>query len=266
MKAKSLATLLSAMLVLQLLPGCIVGEIRDNLKQVNSQLAQVNSDINATRTQIESVNARLTGMHADLGSTNTKLIDVQSGLSRVDTTNLSLGTLDGQLTSMQGSLTSIDGHLGGLRKTIGAIDGMIPFLDLESGGTNAASPPSTPAGETQSADATPAKAVSITGTWVSVHASPAVAWLLRPDGSYIIGRAAEDATALTISGHGTWTVSDGEEPRLVLESTLRQKMFPDEPARGDQVSRLTQTFTIAQQTSRSLTLINSSQIVVLRRP
>ena len=120
-----------------LLPGCIVWDIRDQLKQANAQLAEVNGSVTVTHSEIQQVKNRLNTMNADLGTTNdklleanTKLVDVQSGLTRVDTTNSSLGTLDQQLTSMQASLTKIDGHLASLRGTIGKLDSAIPFLDL----------------------------------------------------------------------------------------------------------------------------------------
>lgn len=265
-----------------LLPGCIVWDIRDQLKQANAQLAEVNGSVTVTHSEIQQVKNRLNTMNADLGTTNdklleanTKLVDVQSGLTRVDTTNSSLGTLDQQLTSMQASLTKIDGHLASLRGTIGKLDSAIPFLDL--GGDAPVEHTSTqPADTAVPADAnapaaTPADTQprqprdQLVGSWIAATPGKVFTFVLLADGRYFLDQG-------TNLQRGTWK---RESQRITLTPdappapTTTPTTTPANTAANTQppAAPAPTTYDITNQTTRSLTLLSQDQsLIVLRRP
>jgi hypothetical protein len=277
-------------LLAMLMPGCIVWDIRDNLRVANAQLAETNANIHATRTEIAQVHGRLTGMNADLGNTNnklgeanTKLLEVQSGLTRVDTTNGSLTTLDSQLTSMQSSLKSIDTHLAGLRTSLGAIDSLIPFVDLGTDTTPAQAsvepsaandvaqptPPGTQTGEERQSTTTPEKPAgtapispqpSIAGTWVSANSEP-LAIVFQADGSYLWGIGRNVGNGLSLFDKGKWKLKGNA---IEMASAIRETGSPN----GDnpQPQPYVYTLTIVQQSARSMTLTKDDVLIVLRKP
>ena len=261
-----------------LLPGCIVWDIRDQLKQANAQLAEVNGSVTVTHSEIQQVKNRLNTMNADLGTTNdklleanTKLVDVQSGLTRVDTTNSSLGTLDQQLTSMQTSLTKIDGHLASLRGTIGKLDSAIPFFDL--GGDAPVEHTSTPPADTAvPADANAPAATptdtqprqprdQLVGSWIAATPGKVFTFVLLADGRYFLDQG-------TNLQRGTWkrdaqritlTPDAPPAPTTTPTTTPANAQAPAAPAPT--------TYDITNQTTRSLTLLSQDQsLIVLRRP
>ncbi len=95
-----------------LLPGCIVGEIRDNLVLANESLARV-------EVQLHEVN-----------ETNAHLVELQDSLRQLATIDLSLQNVDGELDGIAESLKRLDDHLVSLRKTLRSIDSTIPFLKI----------------------------------------------------------------------------------------------------------------------------------------
>jgi hypothetical protein len=173
-----------------LVPGCIVREIRDNLKSANAKL--------------DTVDAGLASTNAQLGEANQKLSGVGSGLG---TTNQSLSTLEEQLRllhSIDKSLNNLDAHLASLRRTIGKLDSAIPFLDIggdatieTSAATQAPAPPA-PVDATQVQPQATAQTAQegaaptrdpLLGPWVSVHPPQAWAIVLLADGRYVLDQA-----------------------------------------------------------------------------
>lgn len=135
------------------LPGCIVREIRDEMRSANAQLACVQDQLGAVSKELTDVNAGL-GEANDrldkvdqgltrLDRTNALIDNVEQGLVRIDRTNASLTDLDKQLEqlrSIESSLSRLDQHLTAVRKTMASLDGMIPFLDLDTGPVTDAPP------------------------------------------------------------------------------------------------------------------------------
>lgn len=90
--------LLAAPLALATLPGCIIQDIRDDLRGVNERLDRVDTRLEELRV-----------------------------------TNETLAQLENQLELLQSidtSLKNLDVHLASLRETIGNIDSAIPFLKI----------------------------------------------------------------------------------------------------------------------------------------
>lgn len=170
------------------LPGCIVGEIRDSLQSANNQLVcvqftldEVNKGLDGTNQMLAQTNERLDRVEnglTRLDRTNALIDNVEQGLGRIDNTNNSLTVLERQLVvldSVEKSLQRLDQHLAGLRKTVGALDGVIPFLDL--GGEYVEPSVSAPTEVASAADAvgeTPADATGGAGTEAAAEgANPA---------------------------------------------------------------------------------------------
>ncbi|HRJ51069.1 MAG TPA: hypothetical protein PKU91_11065, partial [Phycisphaerales bacterium] len=128
------------------LPGCIVREIRDELRAANGQLVcvqfamdEANQGLSSANTLLAQTNDRLDRVEEGLtrlDRTNALIDRVEKGLERIDRTNHSLGGLEAQLAllnSIEQSLGRLDTHLASVRKTIGSINSFIPFLDLGGG-------------------------------------------------------------------------------------------------------------------------------------
>lgn len=145
----------SALLALLLfIPGCIVGEIRDELKSANNQLVcvqygldEANKGLDTANDLLQKTNERLDRVEnglTRLDRTNTLIDSVEQGLGRIDSTNNSLTDLEKQLVmlaTIEKSLSRLDQHLAGLRKSVSALDGVIPFLDLGGEYTEPTTPP-----------------------------------------------------------------------------------------------------------------------------
>jgi septal ring factor EnvC (AmiA/AmiB activator) len=96
------------------LPGCIVQEIRDELKAThhqlesrlsmlevtNERLAQIQSDLAKTNAELEHVKAELAATNGTMGK-------VQSRLEVLDTINTSLASLDGSLKTVKNLIEKI---------------------------------------------------------------------------------------------------------------------------------------------------------------
>lgn len=129
------------------LSGCIVQEIRDELKAANAQLSGVQEKLE----QLEITNSTLDATNLELANTNRLiqnvrggLTDIDTGLNRIDSTNDSLSMLEKQLVtldSMNKSMIRLDGHLGSLRTTISKLDTALPFFDLGGTGETIDTPP-----------------------------------------------------------------------------------------------------------------------------
>ncbi|MEL6328695.1 MAG: hypothetical protein AAFR38_03455 [Planctomycetota bacterium] len=81
------------------LPGCVFGDIRDQLVQVNANM--------------ERLDDRVVGLEETVIELN------QERLAALD-----------RLESIEVSLADIDDHLASLRRTISNIDSTIPFLEI----------------------------------------------------------------------------------------------------------------------------------------
>lgn len=129
-----------------LLPGCIVQDIRDEMRSANGQLLCVQEGLDKANTGLKDANAALaqTNERLDkvdqgltrLDRTNALIDNVEQGLGRIDRTNASLTDLEKQLLllrSIETSLARLDQHLTAVRKTMASLDGIVPFLDLDTG-------------------------------------------------------------------------------------------------------------------------------------
>ncbi len=156
------------------LPGCVVWDIRNELRQTNAHVAAVQEKLGATNDKLSGVDDRLTG-------TNHSLTAVEEQLNLLRSMNQSMGRLDE--------------HLASLRKTIGAIDSMIPFMDL-GGGPLPEEPVASADGTADAAQpgaaATPgsttppsAKRDVLHGLWVSVYPNGSRALVILPNATFV---------------------------------------------------------------------------------
>jgi len=273
------------------LSGCIVQEIRDDLKGVNTKLGTVETNLNETNKMLAGANERLSGVGGGL-----------------EVTNSSLSTLDERvrlLASIDKSMVKLDGHLASLRGTIARIDSAIPFLDLggdapvetaaaagESGDASAKSDVATEAvtgdvaqrasGEAgegaakasgrDAAGAGAAVAASAPrdawiGPWVSADPRRTYTLVLMADGQYI---REESYTQVGQNGQieqsrvelGAWRREGGEASGSKLELILTPRDGVKDAAGNAIELRLR----VLHQTSRTLTLSGGQGPRVLRKP
>lgn len=212
MKLRILA--LSAVAVMLTLPGCIVGEIRDEMRNANTQLAQVQVAL----AKLDQTNEQIATTHQELTRTALLISQVHDGLTRIDTTNSSLSQVDQRLAllnSINTSLNHLDTHLASLRKTISRLDGVIPFLDLGGGDEpelpeavatadaapaaegETATPAAAAEGEAAATGPAPAAAAAaedpaprepMLGAWISRYPDDSMALILMADGQFILAR------------------------------------------------------------------------------
>lgn len=273
------------------LSGCIVQEIRDDLKGVNTKLGTVETNLNETNKMLAGANERLSGVGGGL-----------------EVTNSSLSTLDERvrlLASIDKSMVKLDAHLASLRGTIARIDSTIPFLDLggdapvetaaaagESGDASVKSDVATDAvtgdvaqrasGEAgegaakasggDAAGAGAAVAASAPrdtwiGPWVSADPRRTYTLVLMADGQYI---REESYTQVGQNGQieqsrvelGAWRREGGEASGGKLELILTPRDGVKDAAGNAIELRLR----VLHQTSRTLTLSGGQGPRVLRKP
>jgi len=128
MRPNRMAVLCTLAALAPALPGCIVRDIRDEMRLINErmysidrqldQLAETNQAINSAVQEVKSVDESIRG--------------VQERLAILD--------------SIDASLKNLDVHLASLRKTINNIDATIPFLSIsgDEGEDNAGDDASVP--------------------------------------------------------------------------------------------------------------------------
>lgn len=97
------------------LPGCVFGDIRDQLADTNARLDRVQAGL----VEIERTNSELEGLRERL-----------TALDRLESIDGSLQGIDEHLVTVEGSLRDIDAHLASLRDTIHRIDEAIPFVEI----------------------------------------------------------------------------------------------------------------------------------------
>lgn len=273
------------------LSGCIVQEIRDDLKGVNTKLGTVETNLNETNKMLAGANERLSGVGGGL-----------------EVTNSSLSTLDERvrlLASIDKSMVKLDGHLASLRGTIARIDSTIPFLDLggdapvetaaaagESGEASVKSDVATEAvtgdvaqrasGEAgegaakasggDAAGAGAAVAASAPrdawiGPWVSADPRRTYTLVLMADGQYI---REESYTQVGQNGQieqsrvelGAWRRAGGEASGGKLELILT----PRDGVKDASGNAIELRLRVLHQTSRTLTLSGGQGPRVLRKP
>jgi len=129
--------------------GCVIWDIRDEMRSVGASMGDVKSQLATVQTQLDSVKTTLDTANASLGDVSVQLVAVNGGLSRIDTSNVALTGLQTQLLILEQintSMKGLDAHMVSLRKSLGGLNSLIPFIDI--GGD--ALPP---AGSTPSASA-----------------------------------------------------------------------------------------------------------------
>lgn len=237
------------------LPGCIVQEIRDNLKTANAKLDTVDAGLESTNAQLGEANAKLSGVGSGLG-----------------TTNESLSTLEDQLRllhSIDKSLSNLDTHLASLRRTIGKLDSAIPFLDMGGDAPIETTPaptapdvamdPAAPAQPQASADAASTSTARdpLVGPWVSVHPQQAWAIVLLADGRYVLDHAGGRE-------RGAWARAGAT---LTFTPQTPQASAPAASGAPAPAAPAAWSAEILFQTTRSLTLQDQQGgLRVLRRP
>lgn len=188
-----------------LLPGCVVWEIRDEMRNVHAQLDEVNAELTGVNTSLESVQIQL----AMLEQTRDRLIQVEGGLGQ---TNTSLSSLEQQLQllrSIEASLGNLDAHLLSLRKSIQGINRVVPFLNF--GGdeivqtdaparatTTAASPGADPLDDDDDAAAL-VRPDPLLGVWMTVRPAGGPTLIVDRD-SYLLEEHAPDGQVVLRSG------------------------------------------------------------------
>lgn len=280
------------------LPGCIVGEIRDELKNANKQL----TDVQTTLAKLDNTNEQLASTNAELTRTAELISNVQQGLGRIDTTNSSLGDVQQRLALLQSinvSLSRLDTHLASLRKTIGRIDSAIPFIDLGSDDSDVAEPAPlaaadpaassdipveaaapaagaapAPAAETPAvaattteppADPAPAAREPMLGAWISRYPDDGVALILLSDNHCILATRTPPANPVAVERTGTWK-RDQRHIILTMDAQAAapaQPATPSVPAVTEPASR---TLEIVMSTGRSVTVRLDGKLMVLVRP
>jgi hypothetical protein len=246
---------------LVLLPGCVVWEIRDEMRGVNARLDVVDDSLTEVNDELTDIEVQLGDVRGSIDQTNTYLDTVYGGL---DATNTSLSDMQERLAllrSVQTSLTNIDAHLASLRKTINRIDGAIPFLSLGGDEVIESTPAEVASGATGSeavvnsggeagdapADSRPVRqrADPLVGVWISAQPSDGTTLVLQPENEYMLSRT--DELGATSRERGQW---ERTGPTITLT-----------PAAGAGT-----TWTIVLQTTRSLTVDNGAQLRVFVKP
>lgn len=280
------------------LPGCIVGEIRDELKNANKQL----TDVQTTLAKLDNTNEQLAATNAELTRTAELIASVQQGLGRIDTTNSSLGDVQQRLALLQSinvSLGRLDTHLASLRKTIGRIDSAIPFIDLGSdesdvtaepvplaaadpaaasdlpveapaAGTapTAAAEPATapPTDATTTATAQPAAAPPATarepmlGAWISRYPDDSAALILLSDNRCIIATRTPPGNPVSVERTGTWK-RDQRNIILTMDAHAAaptQPTIPTTPAPATPGTPTPAPAPAAEPASRTLEIVMST--------
>lgn len=225
------------------LPGCIVQDIRDEMRAANGQLLCVQEGLDKANTGLKDANAALaqTNERLDkvdqgltrLDRTNALIDNVEHGLGRIDRTNASLTDLEKQLLllrSIETSLARLDQHLTAVRKTMASLDGIVPFLDLDTGpvtdapgvatnanppdagagATDGGAPSAAPAGSEASADTNGAARAArdpLLGIWISQFPEKDHVLILQTGGRYI--RSMMDKAAGPDVSYGTFVKEPG---------------------------------------------------------
>jgi hypothetical protein len=83
-----------------MMPGCVVWDIRDELRQTNARIDSIKIDLAKTNKLLESANA-------ELATTNATMGDVQQRLAVLDPIQESLDSLDESMKTVKGIIEKI---------------------------------------------------------------------------------------------------------------------------------------------------------------
>jgi TolA-binding protein len=278
------------------LSGCVVWDIRNEMRKTNVALGGVQQTMDQTNQRLDRVESglqRLDTTNSRLESTNASIDSVEKGLGRIDATNTSLSGLEQQLAllkSMNTSMGNLDVHLAALRKTIGRIDNAIPFLDLGTGDAPVeetapiarvdAAPAEGAPGDGAQADGVQAPAQpsdgsppnapttrrdALVGTWLKAFPDDREAMVLLADGSYVESRVEAAPSgpgivpAQTIT-RGTWKREGNGAFRMTPQSsqTVPTGAAGSPAAHGA-------TYTITSFAGRMLAVERDGALVVFTR-
>lgn len=276
--------LIVAALLLPLLQGCVVWDIRNEMRSTNAKLADVKSTLDTANAGLDKANTRLDDVEIGLkrlDRTNDLIGGVEQGMTRIDKTNTSLDTLQKQLdmlAAIEKSLTRLDAHLTAVRKALGSIDSMIPFLDLGGGDPGpvpavAETTPGEPKPEGEPA-APAARRDLLTGIWVSRYPDDRRALMLMPDGRCVYSVLSQNQVPpqpgvildpQTVTTVGRWTHEGG-----ILTLTL-DPPAPATPAAGQPAppapAPLVWKVKVVNMTSRSVALqFDDVGLIIFGRP
>lgn len=283
----SLASLLLPSVV-ALMPGCIAWEIRDEMRQVNQHLGEIDPVLLHTRGLLANVkedlrqtNAKLDDMQAQIVRTREQLVIVEATL---ESTDPKLSTVNTGLESMrvindvQKTLTAVDSKLGPLSKTLGSLGGTLSFLgggseesdaellDAETqtaaadtaeavqGEQVAGADPNQAGEKSAAASASPRRRDLLVGTWLMEFPPPmppeeeSVALIFQSDGTYLRAVGGKPASS------GRWE-RDGRNLTFTPSGA-----GPDKP--GIQVS----TVELMSVSLRTLTVKVGDKVRVYSRP
>ncbi len=246
--------IVAALLLVTLLtlPGCIVWDIRDEMKNANAQLG----DVRIGLAKLDDTNERLDKTIADLQRTNALVEGVQKQLAVLNTINISCSRLDV--------------HLAALRRTLGKLDSAIPFLDLGSEPVSdappvATAPPAPPAPEgaapppsepTQPAQADASKPREpMFGIWTSRWPDNETALVILEDSTFILSTAAREDT-------GTWK-RDGK--KIMLKNSQPEKRLDAQGKPVDAPPR-EHTLEIVSSVGRSIAARLDGKTIIFARP
>ena len=136
-----LAALGASTLAVCALPGCIVGDIHDEMVRSNDQLLRSNDQLvtlNETLRKLEAIDAKLQMVDDRLAAVDKSLERVDTSLDRVDTSiadgedklvrlTTAAGATNDKMAIIETSLRDIDAHLSTIDGTLGALDAINPF-------------------------------------------------------------------------------------------------------------------------------------------
>lgn len=281
--------ILLAALLLPLLQGCVVWDIRNEMRATNAKLADVKTTLDAANVGLDKANTRLDDVETGLkrlDRTNDLIGGVEQGMTRIDKTNTSLDTLQKQLdmlAAIEKSLTRLDAHLTAVRKALGSINSMIPFLDL-GGGDDPGPVPAVAAGDAAPADAKPAeprpdgepaaRRDALTGIWVSRYPDDRRAMLLMPDGACVwstlsppergpVNGAPPEPRSVVLTGR--WT-HEGGVLTLTLDPPKAPAAAPGQPAPASAEPTVWK-LKVVNSTARSVALqLDEKTLVLFGRP
>jgi len=289
------------------LPGCIVQDIRDEMRSANGQLLCVQEGLDRANVGLKDANAALaqTNDRLDkvdqgltrLDRTNSLIDNVEQGLGRIDRTNASLTDLEKQLALLQSietSLGRLDQHLTAVRKTMASLDGLVPFLDLDTGPVTDAPAVSVAAGASGGEAGAPGAAAAtvnegpdpiatarsardpLLGIWVSQFPEKDHVLILQPGGQYIrssvdkaggfsVSRGAfvkERGGQLTLR----FTPEPGPPPTVAATPKTKDSPVGKEGMSPAPVAAAPYVMQVVSQAQRSLALERDGVVVVYSRP
>jgi len=194
------------------LPGCIVGEMRDDLHGVNERLARVEAGLQ-----------KLDQTNQALGQTNTAIGGIQDDLAAV---RMTLGAVAGAIPDFM-----LDENAE-IAAGAAASKGSAASGSVAAGADSArSSTPQTGAGSGETADArggrAPVRRDPVIGAWLTQFPQRDSALIFLADGRYIgVSRGTGEVAASQVE-RGAWKRVDGKSLSLSPESVAGASSAPD---------------------------------------